>query len=107
MKKVTFEKYHCMGNDYLVYDPNKNEMELNEENIRLICDRNFGVGSDGILAGPYLDQEKMYVKILNPDGSEVPKSGNGMGIFAKYLVCTEDQCFLDDDKRRGECLLPQ
>ena len=66
MKKVTFEKYHCMGNDYLVYDPNKNEMELNEENIRLICDRNFGVGSDGILAGPYLDQEKMYVKILNP-----------------------------------------
>ena len=27
----------------------------------------------------------MYVKILNPDGSEVPKSGNGMGIFAKYL----------------------
>ena len=40
---------------------------------------------DGILAGPYLDQEKMYVKILNPDGSEVPKSGNGMGIFAKYL----------------------
>ena len=44
MKKVTFEKYHCMGNDYLVYDPNKNEMELNEENIRLICDRNFGVG---------------------------------------------------------------
>ena len=85
MKKVTFEKYHCMGNDYLVYDPNKNEMELNEENIRLICDRNFGVGSDGILAGPYLDQEKMYVKILNPDGSEVPKSGNGMGIFAKYL----------------------
>ena len=85
MKKITFEKYHCMGNDYLVYDPNKNEMELNEENIRLICDRNFGVGSDGILAGPYLDQEKMYVKILNPDGSEVPKSGNGMGIFAKYL----------------------
>ncbi|WP_294152046.1 diaminopimelate epimerase [uncultured Clostridium sp.] len=85
MKKVTFEKYHCMGNDYLVYDPNKNELELSEENIKLICDRNFGVGSDGILAGPYLDQEKMYVKILNPDGSEVPKSGNGMGIFAKYL----------------------
>ena len=25
--KAVFEKYHCMGNDYLVYDPNKNEME--------------------------------------------------------------------------------
>ena len=111
MKKVTFEKYHCMGNDYLVYDPNKNEMELNEENIRLICDRNFGVGSDGILAGPYLDQEKMYVKILNPDGSEVPKSRKRYPYLCKISegcrVCTEDQCFLDDDKRRGECLLPQ
>lgn len=85
MKNVTFEKYHCMGNDYLVYDPNKNDMELTKENIKLICNRNFGIGSDGILAGPYLDQEKMYVKILNPDGSEAEKGGNGMGIFAKYL----------------------
>ena len=85
MKNVTFEKYHCMGNDYLIYDPNKNDLELTKENIKLICNRNFGIGSDGILAGPYLDQEKMYVKILNPDGSEAEKSGNGMGIFAKYL----------------------
>lgn len=85
MKSVKFEKYHCMGNDYLIFDPNKNEMELTKDSIKLICNRHFGVGSDGILAGPYLDQEKMYVKILNPDGSEVEKSGNGMGIFAKYL----------------------
>lgn len=85
MKDVKFEKYHCMGNDYLVFDPNKNEIELTPESIRLICNRNFGIGSDGILVGPYLDREKMYVKLLNPDGSEVEKSGNGVGIFAKYL----------------------
>lgn len=85
MKKVTFEKYHCMGNDYLIYDPNKNELDLSKEAVKLVCDRNFGIGSDGILIGPVLDQEKMYVKILNPDGSEAEKSGNGMGIFAKYL----------------------
>lgn len=85
MKKVTFEKYHCMGNDYLIYDPNRNELDLSKEAVKLVCDRNFGVGSDGILIGPVLDQEKMYVKILNPDGSEAEKSGNGMGIFAKYL----------------------
>lgn len=85
MSKVIFEKYHCMGNDYLVFDPNKNELALSTEAVKLVCNRNFGVGSDGILVGPYLDQEKMYVKILNPDGSEAEKSGNGMGIFAKYL----------------------
>ena len=85
MKKVTFEKYHCFGNDYLVYDPNKNELEITKEAVKLICDRNFGIGADGVLVGPFLDQEKMYVKILNPDGSETEKSGNGMGIFARYL----------------------
>ena len=85
MRQVILEKYHCMGNDYLVYDPGKNDLELGEENIRAICNRHFGVGADGILAGPYRDQNSMYVKIYNPDGSEAPKSGNGMGIFAKYL----------------------
>lgn len=85
MSKLVFEKYHCMGNDYLVYDPNKNDLTLTDEAVRLICNRNFGIGSDGILVGPCMEQEGMYVKILNPDGSEAEKSGNGMGIFAKYL----------------------
>lgn len=83
--KAVFEKYHCMGNDYLVYDPNKNDLNLQAEQVKEICDRNFGLGSDGILVGPVLDGEQMYVKILNPDGSEAEKSGNGMGIFARYL----------------------
>ena len=42
---VVLEKYHGLGNDYLVFDPNKNEMELNEENVRLLCDRNYGIGA--------------------------------------------------------------
>lgn len=85
MKKVTLEKYHCMGNDYLVYDPNQNELTLTPENIRQMCSRHFGVGADGILAGPYLEKEQMFVRIYNADGSEAAKGGNGMGIFAKYL----------------------
>lgn len=83
--KVVLEKYHGLGNDYLVFDPNKNELELNKENVRLICDRHFGVGSDGILEGPVLEKETMGVKIWNPDGSVAEKSGNGVRIFAKYL----------------------
>ena len=39
--KAVFEKYHCMGNDYLVYDPNKNEMELGPEQVKAVCDRNL------------------------------------------------------------------
>lgn len=82
---ITLEKYHGLGNDYLIFDPNKNELELTEESVRLICNRNFGVGSDGLLVGPILGQDKLEVKILNPDGSETELSGNGVRIFGKYL----------------------
>ena len=82
---VHFKKYHGLGNDYLVIDPNVRDVEMTEANIRLICDRNFGVGSDGILYGPLLDGDIPALRILNPDGSEAEKSGNGLRIFAKYL----------------------
>ncbi|HPF19154.1 MAG: diaminopimelate epimerase [Eubacteriales bacterium] len=78
-------KYHALGNDYLVYDPKFNPMELNEERIKLICDRNFGVGSDGILYGPEFRDGKPVVRIFNPDGGEAEKSGSGVRIFSKYL----------------------
>lgn len=82
---ITLEKYHGLGNDYLIFDPNKNELELTKESVRLICNRNFGVGSDGLLVGPILGQDKLELKILNPDGSEAELSGNGVRIFGKYL----------------------
>lgn len=91
MKQVVLEKYNCMGNDYLVFDPNKNDLELNAENIKKMCSRHFGIGADGILAGPYLGENDFYVRIYNADGSEAEKSGNGMGIFAN--ICgTRDMC---------------
>ena len=82
---IDFKKYHGLGNDYLVIDPNVRDVAMTEANIRLICDRNFGVGSDGILYGPTFDGELPVLRIFNPDGSEAEKSGNGLRIFAKYL----------------------
>ncbi|MDD3141219.1 MAG: diaminopimelate epimerase, partial [Lachnospiraceae bacterium] len=83
--KVNLEKYDGLGNDYIIYDPHKNELELTTENIKLICNRNFGVGADGILVGPIYKDDGVYVRIFNPDGSESETSGNGIRIFAKYL----------------------
>ena len=80
-----FRKYHGLGNDYLVIDPNVRDVDLTPDVIRLICDRNFGVGSDGILYGPVETDDGPEVRIFNPDGSEAEKSGNGLRIFAKYL----------------------
>ena len=83
--QLRFEKYHGLGNDYLVIDPRDAPDGLSADAIRLICDRHRGVGSDGILYGPILSDGPPQVRIFNPDASEAEKSGNGLRIFAKYL----------------------
>jgi diaminopimelate epimerase len=87
IEMADFYKYHGLGNDYLVIDPAKFDFPVNPESVRLICDRNYGIGSDGILYGPLRREEGLlWVRIFNPDGSEAEKSGNGLRIFARYLV---------------------
>lgn len=85
MAEITLRKYHGLGNDYLIYDPNRNACELQERQVEALCRRNLGVGADGILYGPFFDGDKMRVRIFNPDGSEAEKSGNGIRTFSKYL----------------------
>lgn len=81
-----FSKYHALGNDYLVLDPKDCPALPAEKDIRTICHRNFGLGSDGILYGPLPTARADFgLRILNPDGSEAEKSGNGLRIFARYL----------------------
>jgi diaminopimelate epimerase len=83
---MKFFKYHALGNDYLVIDPNDLSAPLTAPQIRVICHRNFGVGSDGILLGPLPSgKAKFALRIFNPDGSEAEKSGNGLRIFSRYL----------------------
>lgn len=79
-------KYHALGNDYIVADPKVLGVPMTGEAVRLLCDRHFGVGSDGVLYGPLTKEEPYKVRIFNPDGSEAEKSGNGLRIFAKYLA---------------------
>ena len=86
MDTITLKKYHGLGNDYLVFDPNKNDIKLQERKIEMLCHRNIGVGADGILYGPMQDGDKIRVLIFNSDGSEATESGNGVRIFAKYLL---------------------
>ena len=83
---MKFEKYHALGNDYLVFDPDGTDHQFAEEETVRICHRNFGLGSDGILVGPLQSEKADFgLRIINPDGSEAEKSGNGLRIFARYL----------------------
>ena len=91
---IHFSKYHALGNDYIVLAPDEFGGELTGDLIRLICHRNYGVGSDGILYGPLDDHQCDFgLRIYNPDGSEAEKSGNGLRIFARYLY---DRGVIDD-----------
>ncbi len=82
-----FYKYHGLGNDYLIIDPQKLNFPLpmNANNITLLCNRNLGIGSDGVLYGPIIKNGEIHFQIFNPDGSEAEKSGNGIRIFAQYI----------------------
>jgi diaminopimelate epimerase len=73
----------ALGNDYLVIDAADLPWPLTPDRCRAICDRHEGVGSDGILV---IDVSSgLSLRILNPDGSEAEKSGNGLRILAAWL----------------------
>lgn len=82
---MRFAKYQALGNDYLIIE-GTSASGLTPSTIRRVCDRRFGLGSDGILVeAPPEPGAAFALRILNPDGSEAEKSGNGLRIFARYL----------------------
>jgi diaminopimelate epimerase len=87
--EAAFAKYHALGNDYLIMDPQRSPLALPPQETRALCqrlcDRHRGIGADGIVMGPFFDAGgQMGIRIFNPDGSEAEKSGNGIRIFARY-----------------------
>jgi diaminopimelate epimerase len=105
---IPFVKGHGLGNDYIVMDEASLPRPLSEAQIALVCDRNWGVGSDGILLlVPAWAGADFGLRIFNPDGSEAEKSGNGLRIFAKYLHdhgrATRPSFTIDTKGGRVEC----
>jgi diaminopimelate epimerase len=82
---IPFVKSHGLGNDYLVLAEWDLPAPLDGAAARLLCHRNLGVGGDGVLLATSRT-EPYGLRIFNPDGSEAEKSGNGLRIFARYLV---------------------
>ncbi len=81
---MLLQRYHGLGNDYLVLQDPAGLDTLGPALVRALCDRHTGVGSDGILL-----PVPGGLRIYNPDGSEAEKSGNGLRIFAQFRV---DHC---------------
>ncbi len=85
MEPNFFVKSHGLGNEYIVLDQSAIDFELTVARIVQLCNIHVGIGSDGILLKVPTGKADFGLRILNPDGSEAEKSGNGLRIFAKYL----------------------
>jgi diaminopimelate epimerase len=80
---VKFEKWHALGNDYVIIDSQDLPWELTAARVRAICAPHTGVAADGILL--LTGREPPRMQVFNPDGSEAEVSGNGAREAILYL----------------------
>ncbi|WP_300267223.1 diaminopimelate epimerase [Microbacterium sp.] len=96
---VAFTKGHGTGNDFVIIADPEGELELAPEQVAALCDRHFGIGADGVLrvvrsaaidgGAATLAEEpdaEWFMDYRNADGSIAEMCGNGVRVFAHYLV---------------------
>ncbi|WP_353111713.1 diaminopimelate epimerase [Microbacterium sp.] len=96
---VAFTKGHGTGNDFIIIADPDGSLDLTPEQVAVLCDRNFGVGADGVLrvvrssaipeGAAALAEEpsaEWFMDYRNADGSVAEMCGNGIRVFAHYLV---------------------
>ena len=83
--KIRFTKMHGLGNDFILIEDLAGLVRLNREKIRLLCDRRYGIGADGILLVKRSSRADARMRVFNPDGFEVEMCGNGIRCFARFL----------------------
>lgn len=84
---VTFTKMHGLGNDYICINCLENILAENKlpQIARYMCNRNFGIGADGLILVQESTIADIKMRIFNKDGSEAEMCGNGIRCFAKYV----------------------
>ncbi|HWN23216.1 MAG TPA: diaminopimelate epimerase [Gaiellaceae bacterium] len=82
---MRFSKWHALGNSYLLIEQADLGRPLAADQVRLLCDLRYGIGSDGVLEVLNVDDGVAEIAIWNPDGSLTEFSGNGTRIAAMWL----------------------
>ena len=96
---IAFTKGHGTGNDFVVIPDPDGQLDLSDDQVAALCDRRFGIGADGILrvvrsaqlaeGAAALAEEpaaEWFMDYRNADGSKAEMCGNGIRVFAKYLL---------------------
>ena len=87
VSKLRFTKLHGLGNDYVYLNGFEDDLSSYDlpELARILADRHFGIGSNGIILILPSEQADFRMRIFNSDGSEAEMCGNGLRGFAKYV----------------------
>jgi diaminopimelate epimerase len=83
---MDFVKMHGLGNDFVIVEVNSwEEADSLQPYAQTLCNRNFGIGADGLIVigqDPAMD---VFMRIFNSDGSEPEMCGNGIRCVARYV----------------------
>jgi diaminopimelate epimerase len=94
MHSVTFYKYQATGNDFILVDDREESFPVTQKNIETLCDRKFGIGSDGLILIQHSNEADFTMVFYNPDGSQ-SLCGNGSRCavrFAEKLGLVSGKC---------------
>jgi diaminopimelate epimerase len=82
---VRFEKWHGLGNDFVLVDDPDDRLELGPDRVRALCDRRFGIGADGVIrVAPGTNGGDLRMDYVNSDGSVGEMCGNGIRCLALF-----------------------
>lgn len=83
---MKFEKWHGLGNDFVIVNTIEESVYNEKELARAVCDRHFGIGADGLVLVAPSDTADVQMRILNSDGSYAEMCGNATRCVARYLA---------------------
>ena len=89
MAEIEFRKMHGLGNCFVVIDGVRDRLAAGidfEDLARRVCDRNTGIGADGLIVVRPAEVADLRMSIFNEDGSEAEMCGNGVRCAARYAV---------------------
>jgi len=97
---IPFSKYHGLGNDFVLVDcQSMSEPPMTPDQAAKMCDRNFGVGADGVifvLPPDDMPDARYRMRIYNSDGSEPEMCGNGIRCMARFVADMQEEEGGDD-----------
>jgi len=85
MRKIKFSKFTGQGNDFIIMDSTIKHLKFSSEEISKICNRNFGIGADGLILVEKSAKADYMMKYYNKDGTIAEMCGNGIRCMAEFI----------------------